>query len=348
MKILVDYHHTSLLRSLIMLFEDRLDIQVYRPIGLDWYECGFWAVHPARDTAEQYLSLDQAYRPTDGTPPLNQLAGDLDGGVHYCHDPGTPERPTRACTLEYVRSQRWDYVLASMPQHIAPFRALAKEVGATLLVQAGNEWPIQQWYGANLLASIASRPLPSDINAVFYHQEFDINTFRYDYQIYERPAVSAFMNCLPQSGGWHDFLELEHALPGISWKSFGGQCRDGCVDGVDALASEMRAANMIFHVKPGGDGYGHILHNAYAVGRSVITRRSHYFGKWGEILLTNETCIDIDMFSNVEQAACEIEYTLLHEDLLDEMSNAAYSRFREVVNFDVEEMEIRKWLERCR
>ena len=65
-RVLCDFHHSSLLRSLVLLFEERLDMALYRPIGMDWFDEGFWAINNQRDTAEQFLKPES--QALDGTP----------------------------------------------------------------------------------------------------------------------------------------------------------------------------------------------------------------------------------------------------------------------------------------
>src|SRR3990172_6286612 len=83
--VLADFHHAGLLQSLILLFENRLGGNVYRPIGMEWADQGYWKVfdHPA--TRLQYLTYNQGYRPQDGTRPLNIIEKAQDD-VYYCQD----------------------------------------------------------------------------------------------------------------------------------------------------------------------------------------------------------------------------------------------------------------------
>lgn len=42
MRVLADYHHHDLFESLAILFEDRLGWELYRPIGMEWFDEGYW------------------------------------------------------------------------------------------------------------------------------------------------------------------------------------------------------------------------------------------------------------------------------------------------------------------
>ena len=63
MNVFCDFHHTELYHSIKLLFEDRLGFNLYRPIGMEWQEQGYWKVfdHPA--TAAQFLSVNQKFDP---------------------------------------------------------------------------------------------------------------------------------------------------------------------------------------------------------------------------------------------------------------------------------------------
>jgi hypothetical protein len=71
--VFTDFHHASLLQSFILLFEKRLGGNVFRPIGMEWAEKGFWKIYDHPATREQYLGLNGAT--PDGTPRLNEVIG---------------------------------------------------------------------------------------------------------------------------------------------------------------------------------------------------------------------------------------------------------------------------------
>ncbi len=356
-RILVDYHHTSLLTSLKMLFGDRLRYMLYRPIGIEWFDEGFWAINNARETAEQFLSLDQQYKPGDGTPPLNTFVPDItlqrdkvlgetpENGVYYC---GFGSEINRACTLDFFKKNKFDLVLCSIPQHIEPFKRLIKEYmpDAKLIFQVGNDWDFETLGGMNVLASVRPRRVPDNVNVMFYHQEFDTNIFR-KRLLTPTKKINSYINILQNTGqGWQDFTQLEEILQrkGFEFKSYGGQCRDGNIGGGPAdMAESIKESMFVFHVKPGGDGFGHVIHNAYAMGRPVITRRSHYEGKLAAELLIPGTCIDLDECSIADAANRLVR--LSHSPLqLAKMGKAAHDRFKQIVNYDLEGERIKSWL----
>ncbi len=340
MRILADFHHSTLLRSLYMLFEGRMGHELYRPIGMEWFFDGYWAINNQHDTAEQFLGPYS--KPKDNTPPLNEIEGSLySNGWVNIPDEGIDHK---ACTLEFFKNTQFDILIASLPQHIRPFKELIEKYHphAKLIVQLGNDWPLNEFEGMNVMASIYPRPV--NANVIFYHQEFDTSIFQYKPFNAER-SIYSFINILQNANvGWQDFLELERAFPDVDFRSYGGQCRDGNIDGTQALADKMHESSFIFHVKDGGDGYGHIIHNAYACGRPVITRRSFYRHKLAEQLLVPNTFIDIDM--GMPLIIDWLGRILNNDSSLENMGQAAAARFKEIVDFEKESEEIALWMQR--
>jgi hypothetical protein len=342
MRVLCDFHHSSLLRSLVLLFEGRLGMQLYRPIGLEWFEEGYWAINDQLDTAKQFLELDS--QPVDKTPPLNFPDWQHADGTYSIMDPGG-KSSHRACTLEFFKNNQFDYIIATIPAHVPLFERLIAQFQpkAKLIVQMGNNWNLDNYAGYNVLASIA--PQLSPANTLFYHQEFDLRVF-HDTPVQPVRKVYSFLNIIQHSGvGWNDYSDLKRMMERQGWefRAYGGQCPDGNMTGPHELASKMREAAFIFHVKPGGDGFGHIIHNAYAVGRPIITRPSHYRGQLAEQLLVPGTFIDLDRYgrSEVKNILTRLMYD---PDALVEMGRRAAQRFDEVVDYQKEAEEVAAWL----
>lgn len=345
MRVLCDFHHSSLLRSLTLLFEDRLGMDLYRPIGLEWFDRGFWAINDERPTAEQFLQIG-APSNTDGTPALNTAhIEDHAAGQYVISDPGG-DSTHRACTLDFFKNNQFDYVIATVPAHVPIFKKLIAQFqpGARLIVQMGNNWQDYDFGDLPVLASVKG-PLPNAKNAMFYHQEFDTEIF-HPSPVPPSKQIYSFQNILQNAEiGWEDFNILKDLLAsdGFDFKSFGGQCADGNMDGPAQMANKMREAMLIFHVKKGGDGFGHVIHNAYAVGRPIITRSSHYRHQLAEQLLVPGTCIDLDKMSRM-QAARMIAFLATQPEELQKMGARAHERFLEVVDYNREGEEIKKWI----
>lgn len=326
-------------------------MELYRPIGMEWFEEGYWAINKDVKTAEQFLGLHQGYFPADGTPRLNTImeyarigAEDHDkADTLFVVDPGRLSYH-KAARLRFFKENLFDYVVASIPAHVPIFKKLIAEYNptATLIIQMGNNWDIWQYAGENVLASIA--PQMSPANTIYYHQEFDLDIFAPG-PIPEKKTIYSFVNCLrdyPQAQ--RDYDQNRRLLNEFEWKAFGGQNPDGNMEGPKQLADKMREAMFVFHSKPGGDGFGHIIHNAYAAGRILIARSSQYENQLAADLLVPGTFIDMDKYSRGELKNIIRRLSYSPADL-EAMSRRAAARFREVVDYNKESEEIKQWLQ---
>lgn len=357
MNVFTDFHHASLLNSLIMLFEGRLGGNVYRPIGMDWHTEGFWAVYDHPATALQFLTTDQGYRPADGSPPLNliqeigwnghQLTNPFqEFGVYYCRDIDSGQ-VNKAITLETFKQMDIDIVIASIPAHVERFKQLIARYkpNAKLIYQIGNAWTVEAATAPNVMASAIIHDVPPEVNFIQYHQEFDLNVFRPNSPagLMEGKNIFSFINVLDHFPDWPTFLELENRMPGWDFKSFGGQCRDGAIGPAAALADKMRQARFFFHLKAGGDGYGHVIFNSAAVGRPAIVKKSYYHDKLAEALLIPDvTCINIDNLE-IGEVIEKIEH-FSQPDVYMQMCENVYANFKKVVDFDQEFEQIKGFL----
>lgn len=343
MRVLTDFHHAGLLHSLILLFEDRLGGELYRPIGLEWADEGFWAVfdHPA--TREQYLTLNQAYKPTDWSPPLNTVLKEPEKGIYYCQDIDSGYF-NKAITLEKFKSLKFDIIIASLPQHIEPFQRLIRQYQpqAKLIFQVGNQW--DGIYAPNIMASAKLTNVPSEINYIEYHQEFDLEMFKPAKDIHAL-SIKSFMNIPDQMPDYPMLLEIEKRLPSWTVQIHGGMGRDGPLHGAKQVAEAIRHSQFVWHVKAGGDGYGHILFNTAACGVPVIVKKSYYAGKLGEkLLIDGVTCIDIDGLT-VDEIMEHIKY-YSEVERYKEMKQSVIDNFAKVVDFAKDEKKIKAFLDR--
>lgn len=321
--ILVDKHHQGLFDSLIRLFEDRLGYKLYRQIGMEWYEKGFWNVYPHIDTAKQYLQIGNI--PKDGTPPLND----------------DPEL-ARAITFDQFEKMDFDIILASIPSHVKPFKELARIKNAKFIFQMGNVFPeVDVNEIPNLMANTLPKTMSSNCHYVQYHQE--INPVFKPSSTSPQPLITSFINVYDHNGGWIDYMALKAALPSHEFKSYGGQCKDGSIAKESDIAAIMHQSQFGFHSKYGGDGFGHVLYSWMACGRPIITRFSDYKGKMGEELLTHmETAIDLDVCSISECSDIIMNMKPLHYIM---MCQNARDRFDKCVDYEKEAKDIKKFLE---
>lgn len=361
LKVFTDFHHAGLLQSFILLFEKRLGGEVYRPIGREWFDKGFWKVYDHPATVEQFLGIGG--NTPDGTPKLNEVEtqGEVpfDPGkskVYLCHDIDSGQY-NKAITFDAFMAMDFDIVIASIPAHVEPFKKLCEmhPNRPKLIFQIGNAWTNEAAMAPNVMASALINDVPGHVNFVSYHQEFDTNVFstfhiiKSEDGILTQPAknITSFVNCFGASDyfneDWQLFLQLEREMPDWKFKAHGGQCRDGAVGPSDVLAKTMREARFIWHTKNGGDGYGHVIHNAPAVARPLIVKKGYYAGKMAEpLLIDGVTCIAIDGLS-YPQIINKIEY-FSEPERYAQMCRDAYENFRRVVDFDQEQVSIQNFL----
>lgn len=344
MKALIDFHHSSLMSSFLYTLEARLGFEVFRQIEPRWFKEGYWRINRQEDTVQQYLAT-YGYQPSDGTPPLNNTKW-VENDIYHSLDPNTGQIH-KAVTFEKFMAMDFDVIIASIPDHIKPFKQLAKMKNAKFVLQMGNEWDIQPYldnettHFDNLMASVAPRDFKVR-NSVFYHQEFDTNIFK-PVKKEDNKLICNYMNVLHNYKEAYDyFIQLEKAMPDYTFKMYGSQNRDGCITGVENLANSMKQARWIFHFKPQGDGYGHCLFNAFATGTPIITRATDYSGKLGGQMISNSRSIVLDNLTP-EQLSAIIRN---REENNEKMSKECAHRFEEMVDFDKEAEQINEFFEK--
>src|SRR3990167_7086867 len=265
-----DLHHFGLFNSLRLLFEKRLGGKIYRPIGEDWLEKGYWRMaeiynnHPS--TVAQYLGIKDGNR--------------LKNNYYEIYEPEHTYWQ-KALTPEQFFAKDIDIVIASIPEHIESFKRLCQEHPnhPKFIYQVGNAWPVEAGMAPNVMASAKLSGVPSGVNFIEYHQEFDLEIFHVGKPVVRKIGdliidclcippqnkIYSFINCLNTAdiykNDWPLFTQLESLMPDWQWRTFGGSCRDGVANGEEGVAEKMREAKFIWHVKAGGDGYGHVLYN---------------------------------------------------------------------------------------
>lgn len=332
-----------------MLFEGRLGGKVYRPIGTEWANRGFWKVYDHPATIQQFLGIGAAT--PDGTPPLNEVTRILQPHpIYHCKDI-EGDKTNKAIEFATFMALPIDIVIASIPAHIEPFKRLCEmhPNNPKLIYQIGNAWTIEAGTAPNVMASAIINDVPKEVNFISYHQEFDLATFHLGFEgfsledNYPAKNIYSFINVFQNFPDWDLFKTIEKQLPEWNFKSFGGQCRDGSMDGTQALADKMREARFIWHTKAGGDGYGHVLHNSAAVGRPIITKKSYYEGKLGaKLMIDGETCIDIDNLS-IAEIITKINF-YNQPDRYYQMCERVAQNFAEKVDFDAEFINLKAFL----
>lgn len=346
-RILADFHHHALAESLLLLFADRFGAEVWFPHGMGWYDSGTWqferAWHGDR-VARQYLEGIWAGCETDG-----------DGRV-VRPDPRHPGRLHWGITYDAAIGQGWDIVLSSLPHNDPGYHRFAQATGARFGVQVGNALQDSRWDLASFV--LASSTMPGAIErstwarpivwnglpTVIYHQEFSLDTFRPEWPPAHPERVGSFVNCFPEGPSYPEFQRFARAHgDGLDFRVFGAygtgapdEFQAGDIGPVPEVAETMRSCGVIWHSKHWSDGFGHTVHNAFAIGRPVVGIPRYYADKLaGPLFVEGVTSFDIEGRSFDELAA------LLHRLRDDteyhrQVSEAAAERFREIVDFDAE------------
>jgi hypothetical protein len=362
-RILCDRHQADLLYSLQLLFEDRLGLDLYVPVGMGWWEEGYWQfgrVYGDDRLARQFLAIDANWTPARGvhfhhandraikcdSPGCTSGDSDLQpGGWMTTIDHHHPLRPIRGVTLDQFRELGdWAFVVATVQDNQHGFHRLAGEAGARYVLQVGNTAQQVDW-SLDPLALVSSE-VPIEGRGVRYHQEFDSDgVFGYVNPRNCVPhLVSSFVNCFPSTDRWPVLERYREALHEFGFRVHGIDGPDGNVHPVEKIALTMGASGWGWHDKPQGDGFGHVIHNWAAIGRPLIGRAAHYRGRLAEGLWEDGvTCVDLDArdFDGNVRLIREISADPVRHG---QMSMAIRARFDELVDYDREEQEIRALL----
>lgn len=328
MNILCDYHHGELYESILKLFQDRLGATVYRPVGRDWHDDGYWWIRRNfDDTINQYLNFD--------------TKSEVGNGI-YLDDfkiPGYKDifhRDAHKCiTLSAAKEMKWDIIISTLFEHFIPFEGFIKKFcpGAKHILQLGNMVPYIPESAKNVLNSTCLNfKVPNQIR---YHQEFNMTPLTWSRPKDSGKVLYCFLNVNYSQCGSR-FLELESLMPDWKFREFGGQCRDGNIGPYEDQCNVMKEAGLIWHVKLNGDGYGYNLHRAFGLGRPVVINYSSFYRRHqlslDGMMIPGKTIVDFDGKGNT-QLIYEIKSML---DGWEEKSKYIYDKFRTIVNFDRE------------
>jgi len=332
MKVFCDYHHGGLYHALHLLFEVRLGMELYRPIGMEWAEKGIWQYSTNPPTQRQYLD------------PVNcELRKD---GYYYWRD--TSEEVDHRClTFEQFKETDIDLILATVWQHTYSFKALqqVEKPRAKYIRLCGNSGEPMDWsVHRNLIDTTNLYQEPSGCNRVVVHQEFPVDLFYFQPPLREK-KIRSYLNCFNETPYYPIFFQYKEKLPEFDWKIHGLNGPDGFITPVSKLAQSMRESSFIWHIKQHGEGFGHIIHNAFAVGRPTCTVKEYYQGKLIYPMLEDGiTCLDLG--SHTLEENCQRIKELSEPEKLLKMSETCRKRFLENVSFDKDEQKMRQFLSR--
>ncbi len=335
MRVLVDYHHHDLWESLELLFA-RLGWELYRPMGMDWFDEGYWNFERAWHgdaIAKQYL----------------EPWGDDTPGFRF--DP-SHKRMQRLLTLERAREIKPDIVIASVAHNHEGLARFASEIGATFGIHLGNvrfselDMAEDRWDLASFGIVTTNLPKPIDVPHVVVHQEFALGPY-VPPPLGDKRVVSSFVQCFPENTrGYAQFREVALLADDISWRihgSYGSMPEDefacGNIPVCDDVTKAMQAADIGWHTKQWSDGFGHIIHRWFEIGRPVVGFEWYYRDQMAGVLWEE----GVTSFDITDMPADDVRALIrgLDDDTIARMSEASYKRFREVVDFDEEEQKVR-------
>tara|TARA_S200002703_G_scaffold84354_1_gene72745 strand:+ start:3517 stop:4515 length:999 start_codon:yes stop_codon:yes gene_type:complete len=331
MKILIDNHHGALLKSFHYLFNIRFNADVYIPYGFEWLDVDkLYSNYPQRDTAGQMLV---------------SWANDIENSKQFYK-----------LTLDEFIDADIDVIVCSLLENYNIFKQIISHYNkrCKLVLHIGNNISpqiIEQLGVENLLSSSWPSYLYSNVkNKVFCRQEFSLEKFipKPDCNIKSVANYKHILNDIELSY----FSKLELEMKSWNFKCYGAGNRDGIIDQHESVMSEsLRNFGFIYHYKRIDEGFGHVIHNAFACGKPVITSHKHmcvnidgkYIGNTATLLFEPDVTIldiSIDDISTIKYKLekMSVEYP--------EVSRKVYDKFRDVVNFDTEFLHVKSFFER--
>jgi hypothetical protein len=299
-----------------------------------WYEkCGYWGWTDVETTIQQFL----------GHPNLLIQKEGLDGKgvgrvitskIHHYHQ--------MLITYDVFMSMHFDLLIASVPQHVPVFQKLSDNHPSRPKVafQMGNMWTNYPRNVKNIL-NATSIIIDPTIHHINYYPEFELDLCRRNIPPVDN-RISSFLHI--NRAHYRDmFMEVEKET-GWEFKEYGADNRDGSIpDRCDAVTEKMLQSKFIWQVKRGGEGYGFVIHEAFATGRPPIVNYSDTYcnQRAGELMRPGINCIDV-YGKTPTQIAKEL---VIASDTWGSMSEEARRAFDVRVNFEYQGDQMKKFLE---
>ena len=291
---------------------------------MEWFDKGYYLMHqhpekrePLKYMAKRFLVNDI----WDDKSPATRR-----GCVDY------PKLNT--LTFEEFLDTDIDIILVTNRENEEPMSRLKQfKPNAKLVRQVGNRFDVSS-YPNTMYSDLESFNINGG-NKILYHQEFDLNLFR-PQSITNFKNIYSFTHNLekyePAEELW---TEHQHSFPEFNFQAFGRGNDGGFIYPKKDFIKKMLEATFIWQVKD-WEGYSHIIHNAFALGRPMILRREDIKGRIFEPLIDETTCIFTDQIDKLR--------TMSNQEIL-EMGQHCQDRFKEVVNFDDEFIKIKEFFE---
>jgi hypothetical protein len=335
MNVFIDLHALGFKGAFYKLFVERLNYNLYIPVGKDWFIEGYWYLFK-HFTYEQMDQLANQFLLPETTPTLLK---------NEC-----PK--IKFITLDEFKNQtiKFDIIIASVPHHYPKFEKLITDfnLNSKLIFHSGNNFhhddPDVKNVKNLLTSAVGPYKLYSAVNKVFYHHEMDTSLYCKKTNCNPKSVVN-LQHCMDD---FDTFSKLEKTLSDWDFKAYGGNNRDGILP-FDLTHITLQNIGFLFHVKKADEGYGMMIHSAFACGTPVITDTEYmsvYYDKsipnTASLLFNNDTIIDIKKLS-----IKEIVYLLeQRSDNYQYYSDQVYKKFKEVIDFDEECNNIKLFIEK--
>ena len=349
MNIFTDYHHSGLLYSFHLLFEKRLGHRIYRPIGMEWFDKGFWNIAKPYgnniETVKQFLSMRDT-QSLNGSPPLNTIVGRNPMHPFYRVYDSYHDYEQKALSFMQFLEMDIDIIIASIPDHWATYKRLRDQFKpkAKLICHMGNMFneiseKMHDGTVDNLMASTIAFPHPTFVNSAFYYQEQPLVEFKPT--LTTNKKITSFAHVLPKKEMYEQY---KNALPEFEFKAFGATCPDGWMKSILELYKTMQDSMFVWHVKPGGDGYGWNWHSAFLTGRPILTTFSDYKDKLGGLLF-EDGITGVDLEKRPFDDNIKYIKDIVTNNQLQIMQEECRKRFDKYVNYDNEQTKVKTFLE---
>ena len=257
--------------------------------------------------------------------------------------------PLNLLTLEQAKDTPIDIVICTVHENEFYFAKLKEFYpNAKFIRQVGNQLDtnVNEKLYPNLLASATAPYEKFSKNKVLYKQEFDLNLFKYR-PLYNFNNIYSFQNDLEEDeDAWDMWLYLKHnlthpkdATPHFNFKSYGVGNHDGKIFPKRRLVEEMLDSTFIFQRKF-AEGFGHVVHNAFALGRIMVLNPKTYLQGIAKDLLEDEkTCIFIPNDNWKENNMGKLINKIIHwshPERATWLGENARNRFLEMIDFNRE------------
>lgn len=216
---LADFHHSQLFQSFQHLFEHDLGIELYRPLGAEWYHKGFY-YHPIEEEALGILTKTSEFDPSKHKNVFDAPDGVLwKNGEQYCV-------LYRWMPLERVREI--DYLICTQERNEEPFYRLKKEMGlkCKVLRYCGNGGEPVDLSKCDILISALLEHYERYIRTgqkpgLLFHPWFDLNNSMFCYSEMPAQPPSILRQLLNFS-----FHHREPGGPYETWMRYCGYCQE--------------------------------------------------------------------------------------------------------------------------